>query len=161
MAATSDIHSLTNHGRDIFFGCMFLNEGYAHAHYIVCSAQCAHAKMIVRTLNHPGRVWTRTTSLRRSFRVNSWPGRRLKSQGNKPGQWRRYEFLFKPSSNNKRDASSVGTDEVHDRCVGRAGLLAGSLVKAARRWMALVARLGSGCCDVIVVLSSLDAPSTS
>lgn len=43
-------------------------------------------------------------------------GRRLKPQREgKPGQWRRYEFHFKPSEDNKRDASSFGTDEVHER----------------------------------------------
>eukprot|EP00904_Undaria_pinnatifida_P010244 jgi/Undpi1/634/HiC_scaffold_10.g04098.m1 len=30
------------------------------------------------------------------------------------GQWRRYEFLFKPSKDDIRDAASVGTDEVYD-----------------------------------------------
>lgn len=31
------------------------------------------------------------------------------------GQWRRYEFLFKPSKDDIRDAASVGTGEVYDR----------------------------------------------
>ncbi|CAB1120629.1 unnamed protein product [Ectocarpus sp. CCAP 1310/34] len=45
-----------------------------------------------------------------------WTFRRLKpARPGKPGQWRRYEFLFKPSADNKRDASSVGTEEVHER----------------------------------------------
>lgn len=33
------------------------------------------------------------------------------------GQWRRYEFLFKPSKDDIRDAASVGTDEVYDRYI--------------------------------------------
>ena len=32
------------------------------------------------------------------------------------GQWRRYEFLFKPSKTDVRDAASVGTGEVYERC---------------------------------------------
>ncbi|CAN0437039.1 unnamed protein product [Pylaiella littoralis] len=44
-----------------------------------------------------------------------WTFRRLKPvREGKPGQWRRYEFLFKPSANNKRDASSIGTEEVYE-----------------------------------------------
>lgn len=51
-------------------------------------------------------------------------GRRLKPLGEgKPGQWRRYEFSFKPSKDAIRDASSDRTDEVHERYVRGGGQL--------------------------------------